>query len=159
PVVAATALRAVHRSRGLPDGSQHVPWIEEARRATRSPVGSASGGGMTDSTPDYSLLDQIGASASMFYPRPEAYPPPEGATDVVIDVAPGVHVGTRFYAFDRGFPTVLYFHGNGEIASDHDDIALFYRDIELNLFVAEFRGYGRSNGTPTAAALVADAHP
>ena len=114
---------------------------------------------MSHDAPDYSLLDQIGASASMFYPRPEAYPPPEGASDVVIDVAPGVHVGARFYAFDRGFPTVLYFHGNGEIASDHDDIALFYRDIGLNLLVAEFRGYGRSNGTPTAAALVGDAHP
>ena len=114
---------------------------------------------MTNDAPDYSLLDQVGAGAAMFYPRPESYPPPEGATDLAIEVDASVHVGARFYAFDRAFPTVLYFHGNGEIASDHDDIALFYRDIGLNLFVAEFRGYGRSNGTPTVTALIGDAHP
>ena len=122
------------------------------------------GGGLAEETelpdtPDYSLLDRAGVAASMFYPRAETYPPPDGATDLAIEVEPGVHVGARFYAFEREFPTVLYFHGNGEIASDHDDIALFYREIGLNLFVAEFRGYGTSNGTPTVASLIGDAHP
>ena len=114
---------------------------------------------MANDAPDYALLDRIGAAASMFYPRAEGYPPPDGATDLALEVESGVHIGARFYAFDRGYPTFLYFHGNGEIASDHDDIALFYRDIGLNLFVAEFRGYGRSNGVPTVASLIGDAHP
>lgn len=39
---------------------------------------------MTNDAPDYSLLDQIGASASMFYPRREAYPPPEGDRKSVV---------------------------------------------------------------------------
>ena len=56
-------------------------------------------------------------------------------------------------------PTVLYFHGNGEVAADHDDIAPFYHAIGLNFFVAEFRGYGQSSGQPSYEALVEDAHP
>jgi hypothetical protein len=52
---------------------------------------------------------------------------------------------------------VLFFHGNGEIASDYDDIAPFYTERSLNLLVADYRGYGFSAGTPSIAALLADA--
>lgn len=113
----------------------------------------------TEPAPDYALLDREGAAATMFYPRPDRVPPPPGATDHAIEVEPGVTVGARFYITDPSRPSVLYFHGNGEIASDHDGIAPLYAAIGLNLFVAEFRGYGRSTGQPSAAALVADAHP
>ena len=94
----------------------------------------------------------------ILYPRADTSPPPEGAEDVAIDVG-GAAIGARFYTFDAAFPTILYFHGNGEVASDHDDISRFYEQARVNLFVAEFRGYGRSTGTPTFAALVGDAHP
>ena len=66
-------------------------------------------------------------------------------------------MGARFYASERSRPTLLYFHGNGEIASDHDDIAPLDHEIGLNLFVAEFRGYGSSGGRPSVAGLIADA--
>ena len=109
-------------------------------------------------TPDYALLDRAGATGQMFYPRPELYPPPAGAADHAIEVEPGVHVSARFYLLDRSRPTLLYFHGNGEIASDHDGIAPLYHEAGINLFVAEFRGYGNSNGSPSLANLVGDAH-
>lgn len=109
--------------------------------------------------PDYSLLDEAGVAGTMFYPRPDPHPAPEGASDLLIEVEPGVAVAARFYAFDPALPTILYFHGNGEIASDHDTLAPLYRQAGANLFVAEFRGYGRSTGTPTLAHLVSDAHP
>jgi hypothetical protein len=108
---------------------------------------------------DYALLDRSGAGATVFYPRPDPVAPPEGAADLAIEVAPGVAVGARFYGFDRALPTILYFHGNGEVASDHDDIAPFYHQAGANLFVVEFRGYGRSGGRPTFASLVGDALP
>ena len=88
---------------------------------------------------DYGLLDREGATATMFYPRPEKFPPPEGAADHLIDVADGVSLGARVYIDDPSYPTVLYFHGNGEIASDHDDISQLYHEIGLNLFVAELQ--------------------
>ncbi|MDA0351912.1 MAG: alpha/beta hydrolase [Chloroflexi bacterium] len=109
--------------------------------------------------PDYALLDSAGLAASMFYPRPDDQPPPPGASDHLIEVAPGVVLGARFYPLRPDAPTLLYFHGNGEVASDHDNIAPLYHEIGVNLFVAEFRGYGQSTGTPNVAALVGDAHP
>ncbi len=106
--------------------------------------------------PDYALLDRAGA-ASIFFPRTDARPAPPGAIDLRIDVEPGVEVAARFYAHDPAHPTILYFHGNGEVAADHDDIAPLYSEIGVNLFVAEFRGYGQSSGEPSLASLVGDA--
>jgi uncharacterized protein len=119
---------------------------------------------MTDApTPNYHLLDEAGLGGAMFFPRPNEGPPPPGATDHMIEVdstsTPRVAIAARHYLADPSWPTILYFHGNGEVASDHDGIAPFYRDIGLNLFVAEFRGYGDSTGAPTYATLVSDAHP
>lgn len=111
------------------------------------------------STPDYALLDQASLGGAMFYPRPDDGPPPPGASDHLIEVGPGITLGARFYPTDPERPTLLYFHGNGEVASDHDGIAPLYHEIGVNLFVVEFRGYGQSSGTPTMTALVGDAHP
>jgi len=52
---------------------------------------------------------------------------------------------------------VLYFHGNGEVVSDYDEIAPFYHRKRINLVVADFRGYGASGGSPTFTNLVQDA--
>lgn len=66
-------------------------------------------------------------------------------------------VGGRLYPADVHAPAILLFHGNGEIAADYDDIAPFYARLGLTLAVADYRGYGASNGTPSAHALLADA--
>ena len=72
-------------------------------------------------TADYSLLDEAGAALTMFYPRTDLYPPTNGASDHFIEVEPGVRLGARLYGVDPAWPTLLFFHGNGEIASDYDD--------------------------------------
>jgi pimeloyl-ACP methyl ester carboxylesterase len=109
--------------------------------------------------PDYSIVDRTGAGRFIFYPRRDHRPAPPGATDLLIEVAPDVSVGARFYAFERSWPTFLYFHGNGEVAADHDEVSELYRQAGANLFVADFRGYGRSTGFPSFQGLVEDAHP
>ena len=108
--------------------------------------------------PDYALLDRLGAAGQIFFPQPDRVPAPAGAEDLAIEVAPGVEVAARFYTSDPRAATILYFHGNGEVASDHDAIAPLYHGAGANLLVAEFRGYGRSGGRPSFAALVSDAH-
>ena len=108
------------------------------------------------SDPDYSLLDRGGASAAIFFPRPDPSPTPAGATDHVVDVGQGVSIAARRYETDPHGPTIVYFHGNGEVVGDHDGIAPLYHAIGVNLFVFEFRGYGRSTGSPSLAHLVAD---
>lgn len=114
---------------------------------------------MDSAQPDYSLIDRTEVGRMIFYPRMDRTPPPPGALDYPIEVAPGVQVGSRFYPADPAFPTILYFHGNGEVVPDYDDTAELYHRAGANLWVADYRGYGASGGSPTFAALVADAHP
>lgn len=111
---------------------------------------------MADGAPDYSLLDRAGTG--MFHPRPDPGPPPAGASDHLIEVGPGVAVAVRFYSIGSAQPVVLFFHGNGEVVGEHDNFAPLYHAAGLSLFVAEYRGYGKSGGQPSMAALIADAH-
>ncbi|MER3421020.1 MAG: alpha/beta hydrolase, partial [Chloroflexota bacterium] len=108
--------------------------------------------------PDFSLLDRPHILAFLFYPRPDWSPPPEGAEDLTIPVADGVSLSARLYTADRDWPVILFFHGNGEVVADYDAIAPLYHGSGLNLLVVDYRGYGRSGGRPTVAALHADAH-
>lgn len=107
---------------------------------------------------DFSVLDTPDLLQFVFYPRTDWSPPPAGAIDHMIPVADDISVSGRFYPFARGAPSILYFHGNGEVASDYDGIAPLYHRIGVNLFVADYRGYGRSGGTPTFSNMAADAH-
>ena len=100
--------------------------------------------------PDYTLLDRDGLSAQLFFPRPDPSPTPQGASDHDVDVGGDVTIAGRRYVVDEAAPTIVYFHGNGEVIGDHDGLAPLYHSIGVNLFVFEFRGYGRSTGTPTA---------
>lgn len=109
--------------------------------------------------PDYALLDRSGIGWMVLQPRTDPAPLPTGATDHRITVEPGITVAARFYQLGPQYPTVLFFHGNGEVVGDHDRFVHLYHASELNLFVAEFRGYGKSEGVPSMAHLVADAHP
>lgn len=107
---------------------------------------------------DYSILDDPLLLQIIFHPNLEWSPRPEGATDHSIPVESDVFVSGRFYPADQSSPSILYFHGNGEVVSDYDWISRFYNELGANLFVAEYRGYGKSNGIPTSSNTVADAH-
>lgn len=107
---------------------------------------------------DYSKIDRPEFLQFIFHPRAEAPSPlPGGAFDVDIQVDSDVTLGCRFYGTDQQSPTILYFHGNGETVNDHNEIAYKYNQFGINLFVATYRGYGWSNGTPTVASTLADA--
>jgi pimeloyl-ACP methyl ester carboxylesterase len=108
---------------------------------------------------DYSILDRPEILQFIFYPRHDWSPPPPGASDFLVPVEEGVSISCRFYPAGDDSPCLLYFHGNGEVACEHDWIAQLYSREGINLFVADYRGYGRSDGVPTFATMTADAHP
>jgi pimeloyl-ACP methyl ester carboxylesterase len=114
---------------------------------------------MSNVGPNYALLDRRGLARGLFYPRRDLSQPPPGATDHRIEVEEGVEVVFRFYPLDPSSPALLLFHGNGEIASDYDGIAPIYREIGASLCVVDYRGYGGSDGMPSFASLIGDAHP
>ncbi|NLX90210.1 MAG: alpha/beta hydrolase [Firmicutes bacterium] len=108
----------------------------------------------------YHLLDQPIILRYAFSPSSEMSDCPEYAFDLSILVEENVYVSCRFFMADLNYPSILYFHGNGEVASDYDEIAPFYFNLaNANLIVAEFRGYGASSGIPTFAGLISDALP
>ena len=107
----------------------------------------------------YQVLDRPEVTSVLFYPRRDVGVPrlaPDMHT-VRIPVEQDVYVGGKVFVAAPGSPVILYFHGNGEIASDYDTIAPFYTRIGITLFVVDYRGYGLSDGTPSATALVDDA--
>ena len=112
---------------------------------------------MTDQL-DYSLLDEPQLLQFIFYPRVDWTPPPTGASDHSIPVEEGIDIFCRFYPVSQIGPSILYFHGNGEVVSDYDWFAPLYHEIGTNLCVVDYRGYGRSGGYPTFSNTAADAH-
>ena len=107
---------------------------------------------------DYSAVDLPIIRQYMFYPRPDSSPPSNGAVDHIYSSHDGVELCGRFYPEDKGMPTVLFFHGNGEVAAEYDGISSLYNHIDLNLFVADYRGYGKSLGEPSICALAEDSY-
>lgn len=105
-------------------------------------------------------LDHPAVNSGIFFPRPDpGLPGPDGAVDLMVEVEDGDRVAVRFHPADPSLPTILHFHGNGEIVADYDDLAPAFHAAGASLACADFRGYGRSTGSPSMRALVRDAHP
>jgi pimeloyl-ACP methyl ester carboxylesterase len=105
------------------------------------------------------LLDRPQVSRALFHPRREyeVGPRQPDIHPVAFEVEPGLYIGGRLYPAGPEVPLILYFHGNGEIAADYDDLAPLYTRLGISLLVADYRGYGTGGGTPTASHLLADA--
>jgi uncharacterized protein len=108
----------------------------------------------------YSALDHPKALAAIFHPRPDPGPVPGDPyiSDHLIEVAAQVQIGARFHLASPQGANLLLFHGNGEIAADYDQLGPLYRNMGLNLLVVDYRGYGRSSGTPSVSAMMSDCH-
>ena len=107
---------------------------------------------------DYSFLDQPFLLRFIFYPRKDFNLCPGNAFDVSVSVGDHVSISCRFYMGHHEWPWILFFYGNGEVVSDYDEISPFYHQKKLNLVVADYRGYGASNGIPTLTDLIHDSH-
>ena len=106
---------------------------------------------------DYSPLDRPEISMNSFYPRQNWTPTPAGAEDQTVTVDGGIDLSCRFFPVGKENPTILFFYGNGETAADYDNIAPLYNQVGINFFVADYRGYGNSGGSPAFQAMLSDA--
>jgi len=107
---------------------------------------------------DYALLDRPEVCRALFHPRGEWGDCAVTEKDHMIPVAREIAVGARFHMASPSAANLLFFHGNGEIVADYDDLGPLYNRIGMNFLVADYRGYGRSGGTPTVSAMMADSH-
>jgi hypothetical protein len=109
---------------------------------------------------DYSSLDHLEILQLLFHPRPEWSAPihSEGVEDITIAVEDGVSLGGKLHSTDKSAPVILFFHGNGEIVSDYDDLGLIYTKMGINFLPVDYRGYGRSTGSPTVTNMMRGCH-
>jgi hypothetical protein len=128
-------------------------WKNSIRKSKANATGDPNVPGPAES------IDHALVLAMVFHPRRDMGPSrdDERVRDFLFPVEEGVAIGARMYISEHRDPVVLFFHGNGEIASDYDDIAPLFADRGMNLLVADYRGYGRSTGTPTLSGMVRDA--
>lgn len=107
----------------------------------------------------FPALDRPEVARFLFHPRPEPPGPgPTDAVDVMIPVEENVAIGARFHTSDPAAPHILFFHGNGEIVADYDELAPVYRQMGVGLLAVDYRGYGQSTGRPTVTAMMRDGH-
>ncbi len=109
-------------------------------------------------TSEYLKLDRPEVLQFIFYPRRDSSQTPPGSRDFLIPVGQGISIGCRYYIRSQASPPLIVFHGNGEVVSAYDYTAPFYNELGINLFVADYRGYGSSGGTPSFTNMVKDAH-
>ena len=121
-----------------------------------------------NTTIDYSVLDRPEVLMFLFHPRSE----PPGSTfqtaaaenamalpkDILIPVKDDVVIGARFHMTEKSGASILFFHGNGEIVADYDELGPIYNQMGANFLAVDYRGYGRSTGKPTVSAMMRDCH-
>ena len=77
--------------------------------------------------------------------------------DVNFTSADGTKLHGWFMPHANSTRAILYCHGNGEdVASIGELAAHLSRELQASVFVFDYRGYGRSEGTPNEAGCIAD---
>lgn len=110
-------------------------------------------------SPKHGILDRPEILSFVFHPRKELFDSSGGDFEEhLIPVGQDVVVGSRFYAVNSKRPTLIFFHGNGEIVADYSEMAAIYNQMGINFFPVDYRGYGKSTGTPSVSGMIADAH-
>jgi len=105
-----------------------------------------------------SIFDSKVFNANLFFPRADSSPALAGSDEYYIDTGEGVRIHVRRHPNPDAKLSLLFFHGNGEIVSDYDNLAEHFSRLGAELIVADFRGYGKSTGSPTLRATLEDAH-
>ena len=99
------------------------------------------------------LLDHPIVSSRYFFPRRSSLSDPYWVT-----AADGSRLSCYYQANHADAKTVVYFHGNGEVVADYlPDLATWMATAGYNLLLAEYRGYGLSDGQPALVGMLDDA--
>ena len=109
-----------------------------------------------------STSGQAGLEEALVF-QPQPYPhghwaKPPGVEDVWFQSPDGVALHGWFAAARQPRAVVLYMHGNGGNLTDCREVLQVFRDgLNASVLVFDYRGYGRSDGTPSEAGVLADA--
>ncbi len=77
--------------------------------------------------------------------------------DVYFTTSDGLHLN-GWYVPGRGETVWLWFHGNGgDLGHRAEEMALFHHKVGANVFIFDYRGYGKSEGQPSERGTYRDA--
>ncbi len=77
--------------------------------------------------------------------------------DVAFETADNISLHGWYIPYEGAEQTILFFHGNaGNISHRRSSIEIFNR-LGLNVFIINYRGYGKSEGNPSEEGLYKDA--
>lgn len=77
--------------------------------------------------------------------------------DVTFATEDGVNLNGWFIPVEGSEQVLLFFHGNaGNISHRRESIEIFHR-LGLSVFIIDYRGYGKSEGSPNESGLYKDA--
>jgi len=109
---------------------------------------------------DYSAFDHPRITEFLFHPRTEWAQAISGgsAESVLIPVEKDIVVGAKLHISSESAANLLFFHGNGEIVADYNDLGHLYARMGINFLPVDYRGYGQSTGSPTVTAMMRDCH-
>jgi uncharacterized protein len=100
-------------------------------------------------------------SAGVFFPSREVTVDPSDLglawEDVYFKAKANGLLNGWFLKNPKARSTLLYAHGNAGNIGDRISKIKFFYDLGLNVFIFDYRGYGRSQGRPTEAGLYWDA--
>jgi pimeloyl-ACP methyl ester carboxylesterase len=98
------------------------------------------------------VLDHRIVSSRYFYPRREAFSSPYW-----LKGGDGSRLACYYQEVRAEATTVVYFHGNGEVVADYlPEFPEWFTGAGYNILLAEYRGYGMSDGTPALAGMLDD---
>lgn len=105
------------------------------------------------------FLQEPEFTKKVFFPRQMPIPQEEDPRRKILqlDIGDNVSIGGLFFQKALDLPSLLFFHGNGEIAEDYAFFADQFLDSGVNCAFVDYRGYGFSTGTPNLKNLIEDA--
>jgi hypothetical protein len=98
------------------------------------------------------ILDHPVISERYFFPRRDRL------KDPFLVPVPGGALACHYERNHPDAPTLIHFHGNGEVVSDWtgDAFVSILDGMGYNVLLAEYRGYGMSAGSPSFGAILED---
>lgn len=108
---------------------------------------------------DYSRIDLPEINKVLFYPRrdPICLTTDQYIKPVMIPISAG-GVVSSIWTEKKSSASILFFHGNGELASEYIDIAKLFLQMDIRFICVDYQGYGQSSGNPAVSLMIEDAH-
>ena len=103
----------------------------------------------------FTLLIMIFEGRLIYFPARDGVGPSPGE-EVWLTAADGVKIHGWYLPHPQARATILHLHGNAGNLEDRRDLVRRLQELGVNVMAIDFRGYGKSEGSPDEAGLYAD---